>query len=471
MITTRNITRYITVLIITTVFFTIGQALTGYCSNQHDFHQTTTQVTINTGWGFTGSLNTNRYGHTATLLENGKVLIVGGGGFPCSGNSCYSTVNGSVELYDPVAGTCSYTGDLNQRRSSHSATLLKDGRVLVAGGANWGYDIGQFSYQNSSELYDPATGKWRTTASFNAIQAYNSAVLLTNGKVLAVGPSNLNSGHVVYNAELYDPDTGTWSITAAPGIDGRLILLPDGKVLNVSGNTSELYDPATERWTSAGNFNLIRFVITVTLLKNGKILVTGSDESGLIPGAELYDPNTGAWSIAGSPIIAVGGTATLLSDGRVLVAGGYTSQNPVSGEDIYDPDTKEWSLTNHLNKPRAGHTATLLKDGRVLVTGGVDGDFDFGTVFHESAELYGPIAIPRITGASVSGKKLILSGEDFDAGAVILINSQEQITKNDDQSPNSALIGKKAGKRVKTGDKIKVRNRNGRLSEEFIFNR
>jgi hypothetical protein len=112
---------------------------------------------VETRWISTGSLSTNRYSHTATLLPSGKVLVVGGGGFPCSGNFCYSTVNGTAELYDPAMETWTDAGNVS-RRAVHSATLLPDGRVLIAGGANWGYDIGRFEYVRSAELYDPNTG-------------------------------------------------------------------------------------------------------------------------------------------------------------------------------------------------------------------------------------------------------------------------------------------------------------------------
>jgi hypothetical protein len=427
--------------------------------NQQIFGQTIA-TTAKAGWGFTNSMHTNRYDHTATRLEDGKVLIAGGGGVPCSGGACYSTVNRSSELYDPIKGIWSLTGELRQRRSGHTATLLKDGRVLIAGGADFGFDIGRFSDLNSAELYDPATGKWRPTASFNSIVGYNSATLLANGKVLAVGRSDPQG----YSAELYDPVTETWSITGAPSQRGTAVLLLDGKVLTVSNNTPEIYDPGTERWSSAGHLNVIRGARTATLLTNGKVLATGTDESGL-PGAELYDPNTGAWSVTGPPFAGLG-TVTLLPEGRVLMSGGFTSQNLVSGE-IYDPDTGQWSLTDRLKAPRNAHTATLLLDGRVLVAGGSQDEEGFFIL--DSAELYGLIPIIKITSASVSGKKLFLSGENFLVGAVILLNGEEEKTRNDDQNPSTMLIGKKAGMKIKPGDRVQVRNPDGTLSEEFIF--
>jgi Galactose oxidase, central domain len=174
-------------------------------------------------WSFTDALNTNRYLHTATLLRNGKVLVVGGAGwlctgtFPLPGSFCYSTVYSGAEVYDVATGTWSVTGSLS-RRAAHTATLLANGQVLVAGGANWGYDVGGYGYLKSAELYDPASGRWRPTGSFSAIRGGNTATLLPNGKVLAVGISNIINGSVVYAAELYDPAAETWSSTDTPTI-------------------------------------------------------------------------------------------------------------------------------------------------------------------------------------------------------------------------------------------------------------
>jgi hypothetical protein len=311
-------------------------------------------------------------------------------------------------------------------------------------------------------------------------------MLLPNGKVLAIGASH-SKRLAVDTAELYDPDTGTWTRTGAPSVGGTMVLLSNGKVLAVSkgfawdydGRVAELYDPANGRWTSIGHPDLIGAGDTVTLLRNGKVLVT----SGLQ--AELYDTNTGTWSITGSLNAshneAYGGaSATLLADGRVLLAGGSDSYRPPLGEEVYDPTAGTWSLTNRLNAARSFHSATLLNNGRVLVAGGVDGGLDgcdallSGGILH-SAELYDPatdpipVPIAGITRASVSGKNLFVLGENFYPGAVILLNGEEQKTKSDDQNQWTILIGKKVGKKIKLGDKLQVRNPNGTLSEEFIF--
>jgi len=147
------------------------------------------------GWTFTGAMTTPRCGHTATLLWNGKVLVAGGAG----PKNCDGASIRTAELFDPATGTWSETGSLNTARSNHTATLLQNGEVLVAGSVA----------DMSAELYDPKTGMWRSTGSMNTIGKYISATLIPTGKVLAVGASYAG----VIGSELYDPETGTWTTT------------------------------------------------------------------------------------------------------------------------------------------------------------------------------------------------------------------------------------------------------------------
>jgi hypothetical protein len=224
------------------------------------------------------------------------------------------------------------------------------------------------------------------------------------------------------------------------------------------------------------------------LLRNGKVLVTGGanqdEECGLFRNAELYDPSTGTFT-ATSDMTRPRAyhTATLLPDGTVLITGGETYDcnngrcffaGSAASTEIYDPSTGTFNLISNMNARRESHTATLLNNGQVLVAGGLDygtgiGDFR-GSV--ASAELYDPnaaIPTPKIISASIAGKNLVMVGENFDDGAVILLNGEEQRTRNDEQNPKTMLIGKKTGKKVKPGDKLQVRNANGTISEERVF--
>jgi len=347
----------ITVCIITTTLSLVIVDASGLTPTVVAAPQTTAS------WTATGNLNTARSGHTAILLRNGKVLVAGGNGPTC-------------ELYDPVTRTWSQTGSLNAARGGHTATLLPNGQVLVAGG---------FASQiplNSAELYDPTTGVWRLTGSFNAIRWSGPTTLLLNGQVLAVG----SSGTEEAVAELYDPMTGTWHVTGTPQFSlspGHTVLLPSGKVLGVDEGTpwdygdlpTEIYDPTTGQWSSSGYLGLF-WAPTVTLLQNGKVLATGLLGANNPTQAALYDVSKGTWSMTGSlsTYRHYGGyTATLLLDGQVLVAGGseYPSFEPTPFEELYDPNTGTWTRTSPLITDRQYHTATLLQDGKVLVAGGV----------------------------------------------------------------------------------------------------
>jgi len=341
-------------------------------------------------WTQTGDLNTPRYAHSATLLPNGKVLVAGGIG----PNSC-SIPTSDAELYDPATGTWGTTGSLNTARFNHTATLLKSGDVLVAGG------YAPQVFLDSAELYDPAAEMWRPTGSFNTIRAIHSATLLHSGEVLAVG----FTGGGLISAELYDSATGTWSSTGAPSFvssSSHTVLLPDGKVLSVFEGSpwdygdlvAEIYDPATGQWSNAGYFSIF-WAPTVTLLQNGKVLVTGLYGANNPTQAKLYDSYAGTWSSTGnlSSFRHYGGySATLLGDGQVLVVGGldYNSNQPVSAEELYDPTTGNWIRVRRLITGRDSHTATLLRNGKVLVAGGLEGVLGVCNTSLRSAELFDP---------------------------------------------------------------------------------
>src|SRR5438128_6324559 len=338
------------------------------------------------GWTFTGAMTTPRYGHTATLLRNGKVLVAGGAG----PKNCYGPSIRTAELFDPATGTWSETGSLNRARSNHTATLLQNGEVLVAGGIA----------DTSAELYDPKTGTWRSTGSMNTKGKYISATLIPTGKVLAVGASYAG----VIGAELYDPETGTGTTTIAPNTGGSPAFLVNagGKVLAIAEGSpwaydaelsAQLVDMSTEQWRAVADLKMF-WVAYVTLVGDDNVLVTGLYGANFPTQAKLFNPFSEKWSIPGplSTFRHYGGyTATLLGNGQVLAAGGvdYNSGRPVTAEELYNPGSRTWTFTSRLLKSRHRHTATLLPDGQVLVAGGVEG-ISCDDAALRSAELYAP---------------------------------------------------------------------------------
>ena len=348
---------------------------------------TVTVTTSSSGFTPTGSLHEARGLHTATLLPDNKVLIAYG-----SNSSSYTDATGyvglsSIEVYD--AGTGTFTeivGEDGAGIFGHTATLLPNGMVLLAGGfVNSVWDYGGSTSDNGAGLYDAATGVFSGTGNMTANRGGHTATLLANGKVLIAGGADQDqTGTGLASAELYDPGTGTFTETGSMAV-GRFMhtatLLQNGKVLIVGGAvtsasdpvaTAEIYDPATGTFTMTGAMATAREQHTATLLADGRVLIVGGATSAgagdPTATAEVYDPSTGSFSVTGTMADArTYHTATLLPSGKVLVAGGGDAN---STAEVYDPATGSFSITGGMEIGRSGHTATLLPNGSVLVAGG-----------------------------------------------------------------------------------------------------
>ena len=303
-------------------------------------------------WTPAESMSTARTDATATLLSSGDVLVAGG----FEPRNPYLGLK-SAELYDPTTGVWSPTGSLNVARAGDTATLLQDGDVLVAGGAcngtAYGCDAGSFlSNLRSAELYDPSTGVWKKTASMAYGREFQTATLLPSGEVLVAGGFNSCDDDFcrdLRSVELYDPVTGKWLTTGSMSVareQQTATLLPDGDVLvagglneggfSGSGGTSssaELWNPTFGTWTRTGSMNHVRAGHTATLLAGGWVLVTGGGTST----SEVYEPGTAVWVSVGSlSTTRTDQTASLLPDGDVLIAGGSgPDRQPLSTSELY----------------------------------------------------------------------------------------------------------------------------------------
>jgi len=317
-------------------------------------------------WAHTGSLNFPRIGHTATLLANGQVLVAGG-------EDSQSHLIAAAELYNPSTGTWAVTGSLATPRIDHTATLLANGDVLIAGGVSTGYIA-------TAELYNPSTGQWSATGSMTVPRAFAGVALLRNGQVLIAGGSNLD-GTSNTTAELYTPVAGKWTATTAmPGNHtAPAALLPSGKVLVVGGG-GVIYDPTTAQWTETGPlYYSIAGVSgdTTALLGNGDVLAYGNKFSCYA--AQYLNPSTNTWartigqcgnSVSFGPLVLLG-TGKVLLAGDEIVYSGHAS--PTVRCALYDPSTNTWTSTGSLLQATR-RTATLLGNGKVLSVGSNDAE-------------------------------------------------------------------------------------------------
>lgn len=498
-----------------------------------------------------GHLATPRAEHTSTLLPDGRILITGGIGGPAQSAECPDAPPflASAEVIDPSTGTSTATGPLLTERGGHSATLLDDGRVFVVGGTN------QFGSPRSAELYDPATGTFSAAAPAGSEHLFGAAPKLADGRVFlagandgseiydpirqapasesspaplalgpdrAVGMTDQRTGHAAIrlrdgrvlvaggaggannvltaSAEVFDPATSTFSpvgsmagprqgdatyvgfvgtllpdgralvVGGSPGVesaeifdpgtgqfgpapefgdalghgapnpveglpDGRILLesfpddtttavtgldavtaqpgptgtvctiepgnelaqdaagLPDGRVLVLCGSRPpEIFDPgdgSTVETDVVGNWS------RAVPLPDGRILLASSDgtegtePAGFRPDA-IFDPQTGAID----PIAtrATGGSMTALPDGRVLLVGG-AANHPNSTVSLLDLSTGEVRDGGPLLTPRQEPSLTVLADGRVLIVGGAIQSPDRTIPIPPGAELFDPNAI------------------------------------------------------------------------------
>ena len=320
---------------------------------------------------FEAAMQSPRTSHTATLLLSGELLLAGGA-------TGARTATATAELFDPDTAQFSSTaGMMTDSRESHTATLLQNGTVLLAGGVD-NSGIGSGDSLATAELYDPATGTFRATGSMASMRASHSSTALLDGEVLVAG--------------------------------GLVNITLEGSVLN----TAEIYDPNTGRFTAtAGNLVSGVFNHTATRLKDGHVLIAGGYD-GTRPSAtaELYNPGTRTFSAIGNLNVArTAHTATLLADGAILIAGGQDAGGkPLASAELYNPEAQTFTLlsggacpgsTGCMTTARSSHSATLLLNGTVLIACGSNSSTqsDLG-----STEIYNPQTKTFSAGPSTTPK-------------------------------------------------------------------
>ncbi len=298
---------------------------------------TTTLPAVGT-WRQAPDLATIRGTTTAVVLKDGRVLVAGGGvgAIPID----------AAELFDSASGTWKATGTLKQGRRGHTAVLLNDGRVFVAGGRD-----ADGEPMSSTELYDPATGQWTTSAPMSIGRIGHSMSLLKDGRVLVAGGTSRGPS----------------------GASGGQTIRPDA--------SAEIFDPKTSTWKATAAMRTARFEQTATALPDGKVLIAGGQGPGeggklsALNSAELYDPAAdGFVSTTNLGEARTNHAAVLLNDGSsVLVVGGAGGPNAdvsLATSELFDSRSGSWSPVGPISGTRTGETATLLADGRVLIAGG-----------------------------------------------------------------------------------------------------
>lgn len=346
-------------------------------------------------WEQTTPLSVPRYDHTSTLVGGGKVLVAGG---RTQGTSPVE-LPATGEVFDARTERWLPTGPMTDARWSHTATVLPDGRVLVAGGFGRPFTVTASGAGSNSqpvldtaEIFDPRTGRWSRTASMGTRRALHVAALLPDGKVLVGGgrtcnqppPAACNFTFVTSTAELYDPATGTWSPTGpltAPRHTTSPAVLANGTVLVPAGfvgggapvATAEVYDPATGTSAPTGNLNVARARQGAMVLHDGSVLVAGGFAT---PTSELYSPATRTWSLTGDIPVPPGANRrfnhafAVLPNGKALVAGGATFPPSAitRNADLYDPATRTWVSAGDMHQAH-GSSSSLSNSHPAVVLG------------------------------------------------------------------------------------------------------
>jgi len=364
---------------------------------------------LDPSWSTTGNMVVAVIEHTATRIANGQVLVTGGQDVYASTSEWTTS---AAQLFDPTTNSWSATSSLpnTESRSRHTAGLLANGDVIVAGGKQI---ISDPNYVETSRAtaakYVPDTGLWTSVASMSVARAAHSASILSDGSFLVAGGETLDTANAV---------------------DDVLA-------------TAERYDPSANAWTSS-SLAVSRVEHTSELLASGKVIILGGwdHQSASKIATEIYDPSSNSWSAG--PDMSVGRSrhvSARLADGKVIVTGGWQGApfeySPLASVEIYDPSSGSigaWTTRHGMTEGRVRHAGAALFNGKFLVVGGLAGE---DAHFSPSAEVYDPAANAWTTLASMTYHKVDATLSIVSTGALAAGDSTE-ILPLDDLDPSDA---------------------------------
>ena len=336
------------------------------------------------------------------------VLVVGSDYETSWLSACGAATNGSnlVEIGDPIVKKWAKTASLPSPREAPGVVGLRDGRALVTGGER-GENEGNVSF-SSTYVFDRSELAWTKSGLMNSARSSPASALLADGRVLVAGGRYIDLAHNVRfldSTEVWDPATGKWSRTDrldGPRVGASALTLADGRVLIVGGIASpasapveqastEVYDPEQGTWSAAGSLKRARSGFTLVALADGGAIVAGGFSTSTptrLSSVERYDPASNRWSAAAALPYPVAGAAGIrLADGRVLLAGGSQVDSQLLNADtgayasgltadavLFDPNSGDWTATARMPERRAGASAVLLQDGSVIFAGGSSGE-------------------------------------------------------------------------------------------------
>ncbi|MBI2121983.1 MAG: S8 family serine peptidase [Candidatus Sungbacteria bacterium] len=356
-------------------------------------------------WTSVGTMTTKRLEHSMTVLPNGKVLIAGGQ----TENGFASGATTSAELFDPATNTFTRTGTMFLPRRAHTATLLPNGKVLMAGGWD-GIDPASYI---ATELYDPASGTFSFIGNMTHTRHWHTATLLQDGTVLLIGGEG-NINETLASAELFNSNTNTFSSVGSMSTVRRFhaaMLLRDGRVLVSGGNgaggvgfpnllNAEIYNPLTQTFEAPIQLVAARLRHTATLLPDASVFLAGGLAFSFTPTAERFKPVISQFEAVSGEMLTNRNshTALSLSDGRVFIIGGKTPPGiPIPDVELYDSGQDAFQLTGNMHISRTSFPgnasfAVMLADGRIFAAGGA-ADIDFTNAFitiTDTAEVFMP---------------------------------------------------------------------------------